>query len=286
MKLTFSPLVNTDWPEFKNVTIIRGDLIHPVVSGNKLYKLQPILQQAHAAHTQTIISVGGRYSNHLHALAWAARESGLHSVGLVRGYPEQPLTPTLSDCQSWGMTFHFVSHSEYLNRYSDDFWNPWLRSYPSSMRVDEGGWGEMAIMGSSLWWDSIPDDVDLVVTAVGSGSTYAGLLLSKPSNVVVVGVPVFNDSDKYQDLMLKLRNVGIASDDIHLWTGYAGRGFGKLDLPQLTFKTVFERASAIQLDPVYTSKAFHALACQLQKHPLKNQKIAILHTGGLQGNRT
>ena len=285
--ISLPTLANSVWPEFENVNIIRGDELHPIVSGNKLYKLLPILNEAQTTQTKTLISVGGRYSNHPHALAWASKHSGMKSVGLVRGYSEQPITPTLKDCMTWGMDCHFITNQNYLARYNDEFWLPWLDKYPFSMRIDEGGWGKFAIEGSAMWWQGIPKDVATVVTAIGSGSTYAGLLMSKPSEVEVIGVPVFKDADNYSQLINKLTSMGIARQDINLWQNHAGRGFGKLDASQLIFKSEFEKTVGIELDPVYTTKTFHALAMRIrQDSQLRQQKIAIIHTGGLQGNRS
>ncbi|MDO7641446.1 pyridoxal-phosphate dependent enzyme [Reinekea sp.] len=279
-------LTQSAWPQRPNVSIIRGDLLHPVVSGNKLYKLQPLLEAAQDSALQTLISVGGRYSNHLHALAWASREAGLQSVGLVLGYAAQVLTPTLLDCQRWGMELHFVDRQTYQERYTDGFWQPWLSLYPNSMRVNEGGWSAEGIKGSGLWWQGIDPDTDLVVCAVGSGSTLAGLATHAPAKVSVVGVPVFRDADNYQDLQTKMAALSLGSEQYSLWTDFAGPGFGKLSPAQRTFSQQFSLASGIALDPVYTAKVFYALESQLTVDPhLHNRKIAILHTGGLQGCR-
>ena len=234
-----------------------------------------------------MVSVGGRYSNHLHALAWSAKKLGFKSVGLVRGYPSQQLTSTLLDCIEWGMELHFIGHQEYLNRYQDDFWSKWLIGYPSAFRIDEGGWGASAMLGSSMWWEGISRDSQIVVTPIGSGCTYAGLLLSRPSHVDVVGVPVYKDTDNYSSLIAKLLSVGVPQQSIKLWPNFAGRGFGKLDDEQASFKYEFERSTKIQLDPVYTAKTFSALASQLKDDvELREKQIAIIHTGGLQGNRS
>ncbi len=284
--ISYSQLVSQIWPVYPNVTIVRGDLLHPVVSGNKLFKLIPLLNKAKREDKSVLLSVGGRYSNHLHALAWAGHESAMQTVGLVRGYEAQPLTPTLVDCQKWGMHIHFISHDEYESRYSDDFWTFWLRRYEHSLRIDEGGWSAEAIQGSALWWQGIDPKTTLVVCAIGSGSTYAGLVLSKPKQVKVVGVPVFRDPDNYQNLVRKLTDVGVAMGDIHLWPEGAGRGFGKLNAQQRAFKDVFEKQNNCELDPVYTTKVFHALALRLNSDDsLQKHQISVIHTGGLQGNR-
>ncbi|MDO9212349.1 MAG: 1-aminocyclopropane-1-carboxylate deaminase/D-cysteine desulfhydrase, partial [Methylococcales bacterium] len=49
--------------------IKRDDLLHPIMSGNKWRKLKYSLNHALNSGADTIISMGGAYSNHLHALA-------------------------------------------------------------------------------------------------------------------------------------------------------------------------------------------------------------------------
>ena len=201
-----------DWPGRPGLSILRGDLLHPVVSGNKLFKLMPLLLQAKRQQASTLMSVGGRYSNHLHALSWAASALGMASVGLVRGFPEQSLTPTLADCQRWGMQLEFLPPKDYQKRHQATFWQSWTSRFPNSFPIEEGGWSEGAIQGSSQWWQYIPTDINCVVCAVGSGATLAGVLRAAPHGVRVVGVPVYPDPNHYQHLYARVRKMHIATE--------------------------------------------------------------------------
>jgi len=281
------PLVSSSWPGHRNISVIRGDLLHPIVSGNKLFKLLPIIQKAQKHKIQTLISVGGRYSNHLHALAWAGKSAGLETIGIVQGYEAQNLTSTLKDCLRWEMKIHFVGKVEFRSRYEDEFWQKWQADVPSSLRINEGGWSPESIKGSALWWDGIENNIDFVICAVGSGGTLAGLALSAPNGVRVIGVPVFKDPGGYRDLRVKLKEAGVDESLYTLWEGFAGKGFGSLTEEQKHFALQFSKTSGIQLDPVYTAKVFHALSLKIEKNPdLMVKKIAVLHTGGLQGCRS
>ena len=73
---------------------IRLDQMHPIISGNKLFKLLPFLSLFQQHDYQQIISLGGRHSNHLHALAYLCDQLNIPFTALVRGYPEQAITPT------------------------------------------------------------------------------------------------------------------------------------------------------------------------------------------------
>src|SRR5690242_5459168 len=68
--------------------VLRLDEVHPVVSGNKWYKLYFYLQEALTRHYGTIATFGGAYSNHIVAAAFACNASGLKSIGIIRG--EEP----------------------------------------------------------------------------------------------------------------------------------------------------------------------------------------------------
>ena len=63
----------------------RDDLIHNIISGNKWRKLKYNFKAAKLGGYRTILSFGGEYSNHLHALSYAANQAGLKSIGVVRG---------------------------------------------------------------------------------------------------------------------------------------------------------------------------------------------------------
>lgn len=282
-----SQLARDIWPTFPNVSILRGDLIHPVVSGNKLFKVDPIVRIAQQMNKRTLISVGGRFSNHLHALSFLAREQGFHSVGIVRGYAEQELTPTLLDCQQFGMKLHFVNNTDYQNRYEDSFWGPWLSRYPDSYRIDEGGWSKEAMEGSASWWNYIPTATDFVLVPIGSGSTFAGLMKSAPPQTNVVGVPAFLDTAGYRPLYQKFAQIGLDESRIQLWAESIQRGFGKLTKAQQQFKTEFEEETQISLDTVYNTKTLYTLNNRLLKNPeLRKKNIVVIHTGGTQGNRS
>ncbi|MGR9100682.1 MAG: 1-aminocyclopropane-1-carboxylate deaminase/D-cysteine desulfhydrase, partial [Gammaproteobacteria bacterium] len=117
----------------------RDDLLHPVISGNKWRKLKFILNHALSLGTDTIISMGGAYSNHLHALAYAGKILGLKTIGIVRGERPRILNPTLQDVIRWGMQLEFVSRTGYrqyrLYRRWDD---PPAAAY-SGYWIPEGG---------------------------------------------------------------------------------------------------------------------------------------------------
>ena len=77
--------------------ILRLDLIHPVISGNKWFKLKYYLDEALTTNANKLASFGGAYSNHIVALALAGKEAGIPSIGFIRGDGDTALSPTLKE---------------------------------------------------------------------------------------------------------------------------------------------------------------------------------------------
>lgn len=274
----------TPWHDRPHVLTVRGDRLHPVVSGNKWFKLLPLLETARLQGVRTLISVGGPFSNHLHALAYAGHRWGFQTLGVVRGPEPEHYSQTLTDCQQWGMSLRFISRADYAHRHSDAFAEQWLANTPDARFIPEGGWSAESIQGSAQWWQLAGRDLDRLVCPVGSGTTLAGLVQAAPTRCRVIGVPVYRDPDDYSDLRHKLNDQGISEDHYELWTGHAGRGFGRFNDDERDFGTRFEAENGYALDPVYTRKTFLALNQRLDREPsLRSLRIGVLHTGGLQG---
>jgi 1-aminocyclopropane-1-carboxylate deaminase/D-cysteine desulfhydrase-like pyridoxal-dependent ACC family enzyme len=82
------------------------DLIDPLISGNKWFKLRHHLLEARQAGSPGLISLGGNHSNHLHALAAAGKRFGFATAGLLRGHEQD--TPTVRDLRALGMQLHWL----------------------------------------------------------------------------------------------------------------------------------------------------------------------------------
>src|SRR5580700_5991977 len=98
-------------PELKamnvDVDVLRLDKIHPVISGNKWYKLKYFLADAASQQCTTLISFGGAFSNHIIATACAAGMLQLKSVGIIRGEKPRLLSHTLHQAKDYGMELIF-----------------------------------------------------------------------------------------------------------------------------------------------------------------------------------
>src|SRR5674476_1167366 len=90
------------------VSMLRLDKIHPVVSGNKIFKLYYFLEEAKNSIHKQIITFGGAYSNHLAASAFACKAAGIKCIGIVRGEEPKILSHTLQLCLLNEMQLEFI----------------------------------------------------------------------------------------------------------------------------------------------------------------------------------
>lgn len=272
------------------LSVLRLDRTDAAISGNKWFKLLPALEQARR-DGRPVLSFGGAWSNHLHALAYAGDRLGIQTIGVVRGEPEYAANAMLSDARRWGMQLHFVTRDEYRRRH-DPAYHRLLRERFGQVRIiPEGGSNAAAVRSVRDIWQ-LPAlaqaDCDYLVTAVGTGGTLAGLVAGRPSDVRVLGVPVLKyDQRLLQDIDTLLASAGVRDD-----TGWSllpdGHHGGYARLTPEVARTLMEAESRIGLvlDPVYTLKALMALIRHVLHAGIeRDSHVILLHTGGLQGRR-
>src|SRR5258708_3230213 len=103
------------------LSVLRLDKIHPVISGNKWFKLMYYLQAAQQSGAAGLLTFGGAYSNHILAVACAAAELGWKSIGVIRGEQPALLSGTLQEAMRYGMQPEFVSREAYAAKTSEGF---------------------------------------------------------------------------------------------------------------------------------------------------------------------
>jgi len=268
--------------------IKRDDMLHPIISGNKWRKLKYILNDALYSGADTIVSMGGAYSNHLHALAFVGRELGLKTVGYIRGERPAQLNPTLSDLIDWNMELRFVSRSDFrqLREYTQHESFPELRQ--GQYWLPEGGATELALRGVAELLDEIELEFDTLAVACGTGTTLTGLVAAAPPASQVLGVAALKGGDFLADdvkQMLDTRGI-TAYADWRILLDYHGGGFGKTSSALLGFIRDFQNRHDVELEPIYTGKLMFAIYELIQQDYFPaGQRIVAIHTGGLQGKR-
>lgn len=271
--------------------LLRLDKIHPFISGNKWYKLKHHLLAAATDNKSHLISFGGAYSNHLHALAYAGNKYGFETTGVVRGEAphESKLSPTLKDCRKWGMRLQWMNRQDYRIYSRPAHSASLLTTYPDAYIIPEGGEGLAGLQGlhelMERFFDELDEGYDLVVSPVGSGTTLASLLAAAPERQRIIGVSALKGANDLAERVAQYLP-RMASSDIEIWHDYHQGGFAKMTpLLQRFISHVHERYGVL-LDPVYTGKTLYAICHQFAHHKLgDNQRVLMLHTGGLQGWR-
>ena len=269
------------------LTVKRDDQLHPIVSGNKAFKLKYNLEAALQEQADTLVTFGGAYSNHLHATAYAAFQCGLKSVGVIRGEQVLPLNPTLRDCVNWGMTLHPVSRKHYLEKSSNAFLKQFRELYPRAFIIPEGGAGELGVRGAEEILAGITlEDFDYIVAACGTGTTLAGLIRASEGKAKVIGVPVLKNAmwmfDEVRRWLLKSKS----GEQWDLWLDYHFGGYAKRTDTLSRFRRLIFEQMSLPLDEIYTAKAFFAVLDQIEHGFFEEgARILFCHTGGLQGMR-
>ncbi len=282
------------------VLIRREDLIDEYVSGNKFYKLFYNLHAAKEAGQKQLLSFGGAYSNHIYALAAAAKTYGFNAVGVIRGERPKQLSATLRDAEAWGMKLHFVSRSDYRERGAEDLSALLSSTYGEFFEIPEGGANSYGIQGTkvlgSAIYRQVKSDYTSVCLACGTANTLVGVaagLWQVGSDGKVLGFSVLKDSgiDGAQGLGSQIihhqKSTGDVTSNWRLINGFHGGGYGKkLPADMLKFMHEFERESKFKLDPVYTVKMCWGVAQLLKKdYWPRGSRLILIHTGGLQGRR-
>ncbi|MGE7776956.1 1-aminocyclopropane-1-carboxylate deaminase/D-cysteine desulfhydrase [Chitinophaga sp. NPDC101104] len=102
---------HTTWlPGEIQAAMLRLDLVHPLVQGNKWFKLKRNLE---AAGPLPVATFGGPWSNHLHAAAAACKLLGKPVTGIVRGEAPDPPSRTLAEAAALGMEIVHVPRAVY-----------------------------------------------------------------------------------------------------------------------------------------------------------------------------
>ncbi len=264
-------------------TVARLDLIHPMLSGNKLFKLWYYLEQFRDGTYEGIVTFGGAYSNHLVATAFAGQALRIPVIGIVRGERPLQLSPTLQDCLDYGMTLYFVSRKTFAQ---PEVALTETGLAQNHMVIPEGGAGETGIKGAALIAQKIPDfpQYTHVVSALGTGTTLQGIDRSLRDGQLGLGIPVVAIPEKDQVNFQEQLSLSPRSSLLY---GYAEGGYGRRNEALTHFMRDFFSAEAIPTDFVYTAKTALAIKDLAARGYFPGgSRILFLHTGGLQGNRS
>ena len=264
-------------------SILRLDKLHPIVSGNKWFKLRYYIEDAIANKATTIASFGGPYSNHLVALAFAAKENNLKSIGYVRATKEDTLTPSLQEALAYGMQLEFMGRTHF-----QAIKNDLLKANNKENAVyfiDEGGYGELGAKGAATILNEYCKDYTTIIAAVGTGTMLAGLIQAAAPHQNIIGIPVLkNEKSIESEIKTLLKD---STKQFTLLHNFHQGGYAKTNPALIAFMNQLWETEKIPSDIVYTGKLLMAVEILLKENYFKaGSKILVIHSGGLQGNRS
>jgi 1-aminocyclopropane-1-carboxylate deaminase len=267
------------------VYVLRLDIIHPFISGNKWYKLKYNIEESKRLGADYVVTFGGAYSNHIVATAAAGKEFGIKTIGIIRGEELHPKSNrVLQFASRCGMKLIFVSREDYrLFKQNKDAITDRLiyelRTTSSELFIiPEGGSNEFALKGCEEIVNKIPNDFDYILAACGTGMTLAGIIKNLNQNQKAIGISVLHG----EDFLEKDIREWSKRSDFKMSYDYCFGGYAKSNAELQTFCNEFFFKHRIKIEPIYTGKLFFGLYDLIQKDFFQKAKtIVAIHSGGI-----
>ena len=264
------------------LVIKREDLNHPLVTGNKWWKLKHNFEEAKRLQKKTILTFGGAFSNHIYATSAAAQELNLKSIGIIRGEETLPLNSTLAFASKMNMKFHYVDREAYRTKDRPEFIEYLQNTFGDFYMIPEGGSNEFAVKGVAEFSKQLDIDFNYLCCPVGTGGTVAGFISGLDIQKQIIGFSSLKGGDFLKQEVEQY--VGTDKSNWRIETNYHFGGYGKQTQILLNFIRSFETLHHIPLEQVYTGKMMFGIFDLIQKKYFKSgSTILAIHTGGLQG---
>lgn len=267
--------------------VLRIDKIHATVSGNKWFKLKYSLQQAQELQKKTVVTFGGAFSNHLVAAAYACARLGLQSVGVVRGEAAADQSPALKDCTSFGMRLHFMRRDAYRDK--ETAYAEIQQQYPDAYLIEEGGCNTLGVKGAADIIQLIPsNEYSHICCSIGTGTMMAGIMNAARTGEHVDGFSALKIPDPNNNELQQFIDDATGHKKNHtIHYNYHFGGYARKNPQLIHFMNEFYTSTGIPLDFVYTAKMMAGVLDLIAKEYFpKGSRLLIIHSGGLQGNRS
>lgn len=292
-----------------NLMVKRDDLTGLAMGGNKARKLEYLIADAVAENATLLLVTAAAQSNFCRMAAAAARRVGMRVGLLLRGTPDNPVQGNLLLDHMLGADIRYVDnddpyhpvHQEMLRAWADEESSRGERPYVVSLH---GGshMGALVTCGYVAAARELDEQCrarsirpDHLYTAVGSGSTLAGLAIglqtpeSSLSGIRLVGASVGSTADvilpKIHEFVRSttalLGGPALDRDAFTITDAQRGPRYGISTDPALAAIRLAAQSDALLLNPVYTGKAFAALVADVESGFIRpGETVVFLDTGG------
>ena len=279
--------------------VLRLDLMHRWVNGNKWFKLKYNLLEAKQKNFTRLLTFGGAYSNHIYATAAAGNLFGFRTIGVIRGEERLPLNPTLSFAVQQGMQLVYLNREMYRQRNTAALQEYLQQRFGEVFIIPEGGSNLNGVRGcTEIIGDAMPTAgyayaFDHICVACGTATTLAGIALSLHQGQKAIAFPVLKNgaflAQEIESLLTNYLASGLPATyspaSWELVCDYHFGGYAKVNDKLLLFSQHFREEHGIPLDYVYTAKMFYGVMDLLKQGFFgKGDRLLLVHTGGLQGN--
>jgi D-cysteine desulfhydrase family pyridoxal phosphate-dependent enzyme len=272
----------------------RDDATGLAGGGNKVRKLEYLCADAIARGCDTLVTGGGRQSNHVRMTAAAANRLGL-ACTIVLG-ADEPSTPTgnvvldylLAPDIVWSRDLDYYAMEDAIeatcSRLRDEGRNPYGMPVGGASTI--GALGYVSAAHELL--AQFDGDIDWVVVADGSGGSHAGLLAALPPSVRVLGIDVGTRPDLDEQVPAKAKEVAALmgspepAAELMIDHDRYGAGYGKPTDGCREALDLAARCEGLILDPVYTGKALAGLIHARSEGVIaSSDRVVFVHTGGM-----
>lgn len=277
------------------VSMVRCDLYDKDIPGNKFWKMKYNITEMSRRAINHMVTFGGAYSNHISAVAEAGKKFGFQTTAFIRGEESKDLNHTLSVAQKNGMKLHYIDRETYR------IWKKGGSTVFDFLGdeniyvLPEGGSNVLAVKGFSEIMPVLNEKFDIICCPVGSGATLAGLIVSSGADQLVIGFSSLKGGEYLETEIFNL----LKQYDAEYGTNHAAKtnwklihkyhfgGFAKTTDEVIAYYREFKSIYNIELDLVYTAKMMFGLREMLSEGFFKpDDRIAAIHTGGVQGNES
>ncbi len=286
------------WPELdrRNIQAFlrRDDLASSHYPGNKFYKLFYNLAEVINLGHRQVVTFGGAYSNHIHALAIMGKQYNIATVGIIRGHKPEYLSPTLKDAQANGMQLIFLEKQRYKVKELSTIENQWSKKVGDYYLLPEGGDNEKGILGCEAIGHAITEHFvlethpnDVVCCAVGTGTTMTGIINALPNHTPCLGFSALKGEDTLSaNINVQLKKRSCHNQHWQVISDYHHGGYAKVTPELLNFMRQLEVDNNLLLEPVYSAKMLWGIE-DLAKQGFwpSGTRLIIVHGGGVQGRR-
>jgi len=271
----------------------RDDATGLAGGGNKARKLEYLCEEATVHGCDTLVTGGGRQSNHVRMTAAAANKLGLRCTVVFGSDP--PSVPSgnvvldelLGPEMVWAGPLDYYGVEAAIEHATRRLIEEGRRPYAMPIG-GASATGALGYVRAAHELMAQHPHLELVVTADGSGGTHAGLVAGLGSHDRVLGIDVGARPDLEDTVPAKavetarLAGLKEPTGDVQIDHDRFGADYGATTDECREALDLAARLEGLILDPVYSGKAMAGLIAAREGGRIeRDTQVVFLHTGGM-----